>query len=255
MRNKSAAGATGFRDHFSAAAADYAAFRPTYPGELFDWLAGLSPGRVLAWDAGTGNGQAAAALAERFERVLASDASAGQIAHALPHPRVEYRVARAEDSGLADAVCDLVTAAQALHWFDIPAFFAEARRVLRPAGVCAVWTYTLPSLDQADCDALLKSYMGEVDAYWPPERHFVDTGYRTVAFPFEEIAAPALTLELHPELQEFAGYVRTWSASQRCAQAIGHDPVDAFESRLRGAWPAGARLRLHWPLHVRAGRR
>jgi SAM-dependent methyltransferase len=255
LRNRSGARGTGFRDHFSAAAAGYAAFRPTYPDELFDWLAGLSPGRALAWDAGTGNGQAARALAERFEHVLASDASPGQIEHALPHARVEYRVARAEASGLADGTCDLVTAAQALHWFDIPAFFAESRRVLRPAGVCAVWTYTMPTLDHQDCDALLQRYLGEVDAYWPPERHLVDTGYRTVAFPFEEVAAPALILEMRPALGEFTGYVRTWSASQRCGQAIGHDPVDEFEARLTDAWPAGARLRLHWPLHVRAGKR
>jgi len=255
LRSNVDPGGAGFRDHFSAAAPGYAAFRPTYPDALFDWLLGLAPGHALAWDAGTGNGQAARALAERFDRVVASDASAGQIRQAPPHPRVEYRVGRAESSGLPDGSCDLVTAAQALHWFDVPAFFAEARRVLRPSGVCAVWTYSTPTLDHPACEALLEAYRGEVDAYWPPERYLVDTEYRTVVFPFDEMAAPALTLEMHPTLEEFTGYVRTWSASQRCAQAIGRDPVDEFEDRLKREWPASARVRLHWALHVRAGKR
>ncbi|HUO52389.1 MAG TPA: class I SAM-dependent methyltransferase, partial [Gemmatimonadaceae bacterium] len=123
---------TGFRDHFSTRAAEYAAYRPSYPPELLDYVTGLCARRELAWDAGTGNGQAAVLLAERFARVVATDASAEQIARARPHPRVEYRVAREDDSGLAPASADLVAVAQALHWFDRSRFYAEARRVLRP---------------------------------------------------------------------------------------------------------------------------
>jgi SAM-dependent methyltransferase len=243
-----------FKDHFSARAAGYAKFRPTYPDSLFDWLARLAPGRALAWDAGTGNGQAARALAGRFDRVLATDASEQQIAHAEPRAGVTFRVGPAHESGLDAATCDLVTAAQALHWFDIPAFFAEAARVLRPRGALAVWTYGQPSLDDPACDAVLQRYVHEVEPYWPPERALVETGYRTVAFPFEEIEPPALELELWSTVDAFAGYVRTWSATEHYGKALGRDPVAPVEAELRRLWPAGEPRRARWRLSVRAGR-
>lgn len=243
-----------FKDHFSSRAAGYAKFRPSYPEALFDWLAGLAPGRALAWDAGTGNGQAARALASRFERVLATDASEQQIAHAEPREGITFSVAPAHESELGPATCDLVTAAQALHWFDIPAFFREAHRVLKPRGIVAVWTYGGPALDDPACDAVLQNYVREVDPYWPPERVLVETGYRTVAFPFEEIEAPALELELMTTVDAFAGYVRTWSATERYGKELGKDPVIGVEAALLRLWPRGESRRAHWRLSVRAGR-
>jgi SAM-dependent methyltransferase len=245
---------TAFKDHFSARAAGYAKFRPTYPEALFDWLASLAPGRALAWDAGTGNGQAARALAARFERVLATDASEQQIANAEPRTGITFQVGPAHESGLGAGSCDLVTAAQALHWFDIPAFFAEAARVLKPRGIAAVWTYGQPSLDDPACDAVLQRYVREVEPYWPPERALVETGYKTVAFPFEEIEAPALELELITPVDAFAGYMRTWSATEHYGKALGKDPVTSVESDLRRLWPRGESRRAHWRLSVRAGR-
>ena len=69
-------------DHFSAHAQNYARFRPTYPTELFAWLASQSPGHRLAWDCGTGNGQAALGLADHFVHVHATDLSPQQLAQA-----------------------------------------------------------------------------------------------------------------------------------------------------------------------------
>src|SRR5262245_38403499 len=126
---------TSFKDHFSTVASNYALYRPRYPAELFAYLATLVPTCEFAWDCATGSGQAAVALAAHFKRVIATDASATQIANGETHPRVEYRVAPAEQSGLAAASVDLLTVAQALHWFDLPRFFVEANRVLRPRGV------------------------------------------------------------------------------------------------------------------------
>ncbi len=245
---------SGFKDHFSDRAAGYAAFRPRYPAALFDWLAGEAPGRELAWDAATGNGQAALGLAERFARVLASDASAEQIARATPHPRVEYRVARAEEGGPPDGSCDLVVVAQALHWLDHAAFFAAARRALRPGGLCAAWVYIAPNLADAALDAELQSFARRMQPFWPPERTEVDDGYRSVVLPFDEIAPPPFTLESTPTLVEFAGYLRTWSATRRYVSLHGHDPVAEVEDRLAAAWPAGRRCGLRWTLAVRAGR-
>lgn len=242
-----------FKDHFSQTAASYAQFRPRYPGSLLDWLAERAPGRALAWDAATGNGQAAVALAERFEQVLATDASAEQIANATPHPRVSYRVARAETGGPAEGSCDLVTVAQALHWLDPAAFFAAAQRALRPGGVCAVWCYVDPHLVDDDVNTALQDFAIVVKAYWPPERAITDDGYRSVPFPFDAFEPPPFELEMTPTLAEFVGYLRTWSATRRFVAAHRADPVLVVERRLAGVWPAGTRRTLRWPLHLRVG--
>ena len=245
----------GFKDHFSASAAGYATFRPKYPPELFDFVAALPERRRVAWDCATGNGQAALPLAERFERVVATDASAEQIAHATPHPRISYGVGLADESGLDGESVDLVTVAQALHWLPHERFFAEVRRVVIEAGVLAVWCYTRPVL-QGDLDPILVRYYSQTcGPYWPPDRKLVDDGYRGITLPIDEVEAPPLNIESHLTLAEFGGYVRTWSATMRLAGEIGRDPVVDVESDLRTHWGGEDERRLvRWPIRVRAGR-
>jgi ubiquinone/menaquinone biosynthesis C-methylase UbiE len=141
-----------FKDHFSKQAVGYAKFRPRYPKVLFSYLRRIAPSRELAWDCGTGNGQAAVGLASVFDRVIATDASEKQISNAQPDERVEYRVAPAENSGIKSETLDLIMIAQALHWFDLDRFYAEARRVLKPNGVLAASAYKFfritPEIDQ-----------------------------------------------------------------------------------------------------------
>src|SRR5205085_4201212 len=164
----------GFKDHFSRQAAEYAKFRPRYPKELFRWLGSVAPSNQLAWDCATGSGQAAVELAEMFERVIATDASDKQIANAQQHPRVEYRVATAEDSGLESSSVDLIMVAQALHWFDLEKFYSEARRVLKPDGIIAATAYKLPT-GAPPVDAVVNRYYSEiVGKYWPAERRRVE---------------------------------------------------------------------------------
>jgi SAM-dependent methyltransferase len=247
----------GFKDHFSAQAAAYAAYRPEYPPALFEYLAGLVGRRELAWDSGTGSGQAAVAIARHFARVVGTDASAAQLAHAVAHPRVEYRVAHAESSGLPSGSVDLVTVAQALHWFDVDAFYSEARRVLAPGGVLAAWTYGNPALDVAALDARLREFNEEtVGDFWPPERRLVVDGYRSLPFPFAEIEPPAFTLEALWTLDELAGYLRSWSATARFVARHGRDPVDALEREMAAFWgPRAERRLVRWPLALRVGRK
>lgn len=246
---------TKFKDYFSAAAAEYATFRPRYPAELFDLVASIPERRGTVWDCATGNGQAAVPLADRFDRVIATDASAEQIAHATRHPRVEYGVALADASGIDAASVDLVTVAQALHWLPFEPFFAEVRRVLAPGGALAIWCYTRPELADDLDGMLLDFYSGTCGPYWSPERALVDGGYASVAMPIDELSAPPMSIEARLTLAEFGGYLRTWSAARKLASAIGRDPVIEVEEAMRPNWSeAGDRRLVRWPLIVRAGR-
>ena len=246
--------AAGFKDHFSGASSDYQRNRPTYPAALFEFLAAQTPAHQCAWDCATGTGQAAQMLARHFAHVIATDASTTQIASAVPDPRIDYRVATAEASGIESESVDLITVAQALHWFDIPAFFHEARRVLKPRGIIAVWSYNLLTIEPA-IDAVINHLYGPVlDAYWPPERRLIETDYRDVEFPFEQIATPAFAMETHWTLDQLLGYLRTWSAVRRYQSERGSDPVIATGDALMPLWGERERVRtIRWPMPIRAG--
>lgn len=245
-----------FPDHFSSVSSAYAQFRPRYPAALFAYVCSLSPRRERAWDAATGNGQAAVGLAEHFAEVIASDASASQIAHATPHPRVAYRVALAEASGLDDASVDLVTVAQAMHWLDVDRFFDEARRVLRPDGILAIWGYQLLRVAHERLERLVAHYYSHVvGPWWPPQRVIVEDGYRSLRFPFPEIDAPPFAMEARMSLEDLAGFVATWSATRRCREGTGRDPLAPFVEALRDAWPADVpAVEVRWPMALRIGR-
>lgn len=248
---------SSFPDHFSGVAGAYAEHRPSYPPRLFAWLAEAAPRRDLAWDCATGSGQAAIGLASHFARVVATDASAAQVAAARPRANVEYRVAPAEASGLEGSSFDLVTVGQALHWFDRSAFYAEARRVLRPGGLVAAWTYGGAVLDDPRADAIHRRFYSEtVGPYWPPERALVESRYRTIEFPFEEIDPPSFEMEAEWPLASFLGYAGTWSSVMRFRAERGFDPVVELARDLEPLWgdPATPR-RIRWPLALRAGRR
>ena len=244
-----------FKDHFSSQATDYAKFRPQYPRALFHCIASTAPNDHLALDCATGNGQAATALAEFFQRVIALDASADQIASAPSHARVDYRVATAEATGLPAHSCDAITVAQALHWFDLDAFYAEARRILKPGGVLAAWAYNELRI-APEIDALIRRFHDEiVGPYWPPERKIVGRGYRDLPFPFAEMETAEFQIEVRWSAEHLLGYLRTWSATQRYLAANGRDPVDLIAPDLAQVWGSAVEERSAvWPLTTRIGR-
>lgn len=244
-----------FKDHFSDQASLYAKYRPDYPAELFSYLATLTPQREFALDCATGSGQAAVGLARHFELVIGTDGSVAQLQNAQAHPRVGYVANMAEQLAFRDRSVDLVVAAQAAHWFDHVRFHGEVRRVLRPQGALALWTYGLASITP-EVDAVVRGfYTDVVGSYWPPERRHVEAAYRTLPFPLHEIQAPPLRLELHWDLSALIGYVGTWSAVQRYARATGNDPLPALRQRLEPHWGSAAESRrVVWPLHLRVGR-
>jgi SAM-dependent methyltransferase len=248
--------AGAFHDHFSGVANRYADFRPTYPAGLFDYLATLVPKDSTVWDCACGNGQAAVDLAARFDHVIATDASKEQIASAEPNPRIDYRVAPAEQSGLPDQSIGLVTVAQAIHWFDFDKFYAETKRVLRSGGVIAVWAYGINVVEGDQINAIVQRYYSEtVGPYWPPERKLVETGYRTIPFPFDEIAPPAFRMEARWTLEQLLGYFSTWSATSRYLKARGANPIEPLAKELGPVWGDPAQPRqVIWPLSVRVGK-
>jgi len=244
-----------FKDHFSAQSGEYARRRPRYPDALFAYLASTVVTHNRAWDCGTGNGQAAVGLAPYFDQVVATDPSANQLRNAMPRAGVAYVQARAEDSGLERASVDLATAAQAVHWFDVGRYFEEVRRVVRPGGVCAIWCYTHTHISP-QVDAIVSDfYYNVVGPYWERERVYVDDGYRSLAFPFEEFQPPEFVIKLNWSLDDVLGYLGTWSPVQRYKGVHGSDPVDLIRAPLAAAWGAGDdRKRVLLPVRMRIGR-
>jgi ubiquinone/menaquinone biosynthesis C-methylase UbiE len=247
-----------FHDHFSNVAGRYADFRPHYPSALFDFLSTLVPCDSPVWDCAAGSGQATNDLAARFKKVIATDASAEQIASAPRYSNVEYRVALADKSGLGDESVGLITVAQALHWFHLPGFFAEATRVLKPAGVLAVWVYATNILEGNEVNSIVHDFYSKVvGPYWPPERKMTENGYSTITLPFLEIKPiPLFRMEVRWTLDQLLGYFSTWSATNRFISATGRNPLERLAKELGNVWgePNFSRL-VAWPLSLRVARK
>lgn len=246
-----------FKDHFSSVAGDYAKYRPHYPDSLFAALAERTPHRRLAWDCGCGNGQSTTGLARYFDRIIATDPSDNQIAKATPTDTIDYAVASAEHAPIVQgSSVDLILAAQAAHWFDLPRFYAEVSRVAAPGALLALVSYRPTQIEDAAADSVLQTfYTAGIGAYWPPERRHVDEGYASMDFPFPEEAAPDLVMEAFWTLDQLVGYTGTWSAVKECRRITGADPVPDFRQAMAPVWgdPESTK-RIFWPLAMRLGR-
>jgi ubiquinone/menaquinone biosynthesis C-methylase UbiE len=245
-----------FNDHFSGHSAQYCAFRPRYPDSLFLWLSSLCGAHSLAWDCATGSGQAATSLTRYFDKVIATDASSNQISNAEATPGVVYRVATAEDSGIEADSVDLITVAQALHWFDIPAFALEAARVLKADGVLAVWTYGLMEFGGGLNEVIAHLYGDIVGKYWPFERKMVESGYESVEMPFEEIPTETFEMSENWSFSNLIGYLNTWSAVKAYEKDQGSNPLDAIHHDLLKQWgDIGEQRIATWPLATKVWRK
>lgn len=244
-----------FQDHFSDQASEYASFRPAYPDAVGEYLAGVSPHRHRVWEVGCGSGQFSKLLSAYFDEVIATDSSAEQLAQAPPLSNVVYLRVSAEDSGLKSGTADLTVAAQAAHWFDIEVFYREVRRVGRTDSMLALMTYDLLRIDDR-IDAIIKHfYETDLATYWTPERRHVESGYRSLPFPFEELKAPAFDLRAEWLLPQVLGYIETWSGVRALLRGGGRDVLEAFRVRLSAEWGNPTEVRtVRWPLFMRLGR-
>ena len=246
--------ASQFKDLFSGHSQDYAKFRPTYPKELFEYLASLTKAHDLAWDCGTGNGQAAIELAKDFRQVIATDPSEKQLSSAVQNPKVAYAISGTKAALIKDQSVDLVTVAQAFHWFNQPEFFTEVKRVAKPGGVLAIWCYPLTEITPEIDKVILKLYEGILGPYWEKERKLVDECYKNVAVPFEEITPPKISMKIDWSFDHFIGYLNTWSALQKYLKENQQNPIELVFKDLKSSWGSDQVRSVRWTLGLRVFR-
>jgi len=246
------------KDLFSKQASAYAKYRPSYPAALFDYILSFVPSRQIAWDCATGNGQAALSLAPYFDTVQATDVSEKQLQQAAPANNIHYSVSTAEQTPFPDNSFDLVTVAQAYHWFNFDAFAKEVKRVARPGGIIAVWGYAIPQCQDARLNELiLHFYTAIVGSYWDAERAYVDAWYRDIPFPYDELPAKEFSITVSWQAADLPGYLNSWSSVQHFIKANGYNPVDEIAAQVNALWPvtAGeAGLPFSFPVFLRLGR-
>jgi len=241
-------------DNFSGDPSGYAAYRPTYPDSLFEFLYRHTAHFDVAWDCGTGNGQVASVLAGRFTTVYGTDVSNDQLQLAAKKENIIYRNERSEQSTLATSSVDLITVAQAIHWFDFDAYYKEVRRVAKPGALFAAWTYNLLNISPAIDDIIHHFYFDIIYPYWDNERRIVEDGYKRISFPFEEIQAPVFQINRKYNLKHLIGYLGTWSAVKHFKETERKDPLQIIEKELETAWGMAGERDVFWPVYMRAGR-
>jgi len=239
------------KDNFSKQAEAYAKYRPQYPSALFEHIISFVKEKKLAWDCGTGNGQTAKELARYFEQVYATDISSKQIEHAVKAHNIIYKTEPAEKTALEENSTDLITVSQALHWFDFDKFYNEVRRVSKPGGLIAVWTYSLLRIDDITNNLVDQYHFEKMKDYWDKERHYVDDFYKTIPFPFEEIDTAAFAIELNWDLQDLEGYLNTWSALQKFIATNNYNPVAELIERIKQHWPDSEMRKIIFPIHLK----
>lgn len=242
-------------NHFNNQSGKYLLFRPTYPNALYKFLATLVSHRGCVWDCATGSGQAAFALTKYFDVVLATDINREQLDAAPGHSSIHYLCCAAENTPIQSNSVDLITVAQALHWFNLELFYQEARRVANPSAFIAVWCYSLGHMNNA-IDPLIEHLYSTIlgDKYWPLQRRFIDEAYQTIPFPFEKIKTPVFAIEKELTFKQLIGYLQTWSAVKEYYQQTKNDPLMLIYDELRAAWGDATTYKMHWPLHLLVGK-
>ncbi len=244
-----------FKDNFSKQAEIYARYRPTYPPALFHFLRTLTEKHDLAVDCGTGNGQAAVALTEFYKTIVAVDPSIEQLKHASNHSQISYYERSAHQLPVSDGTTDLITAATAMHWFDLNKFYPEVKRVLKKDGILAIWGYTVQKIEPFLDDLLHDFQFKTLKDYWAPENQIVVNEYKNISFTYDEIECPDFCAEKIFDLDDLIGYINTWSAVQKFLQKNNYNPTDELRDELLDYWKTPQnKKRVEWKIAMRVGR-
>jgi len=239
---------------FSKQANLYARYRPDYPLELYDFIYSHLSGHKNAWDCGTGSGQVAAVLAQKFDKVYASDISAEQLQHAIRKPNIEYVEAPAEESGFPSGIFDLITVAQAIHWFDFESFYREVRRTAREKALLAAIGYGFMEIEP-EIDTITHRFYAEMfGRYFSDCRNYLDRQYANIPFPFEEIPSPEFEKQMEWSFEDFEGFLNTWSPVQRYKDEHGSNPVGPLLDELGEFWKPGESRIVTFPVFMRLGK-
>ena len=242
------------KDNFSLQSDDYARFRPQYPQHLIDYLLRLVNQRAKCWDCGTGNGQLAVQLSAHFEEVHATDISEKQLANATQKQNIFYSKQPAEKTSFADHQFDLITVAQAAHWFDHARFNMEVKRVLRPEGVLALIGYGLVQVEGEIGEIIKAFYWNVTKPFWDPERDHIEARYETIPFPYDELRPDdSFDIAREMSLQDLVGYISTWSAVQHYTKANGVSPIPQLWESLSD-FPKEIEVEVTFPVFTRIGR-
>ncbi len=244
------------QDHFSQAAESYRTFRPEYPQELYDWMLESCLLRRNAWDCATGNGQVAKALAHFFDQVIASDISAQQLEHAHQADNIFYLKSRSERTDFLDSSFDLITVAQAIHWFDHSAFNKEVNRVLKSKGILAIWGYHLLRINPS-VDAILDHFYHEiVGPFWAAERKLVDQRYENITIDLPLLnSRNDISISVEWNRDQLFGYLSTWSASKSFVTKHNQSPFAIIQSQIEEIWKANEILTVQFPLFAKLYRK
>ncbi|NQU67102.1 MAG: class I SAM-dependent methyltransferase [Candidatus Marinimicrobia bacterium] len=243
------------KDNFSTQANAYSKFRPDYPDEVFQYLYSHLKKFDNAWDCGTGNGQVAVKLSEKFDSVIATDLSEKQITNAIHRPNIIYRVESAEQATFPPDHFDLITVAQAIHWFDFDVFYAIVNEVINPNGLFAVIGYGLLKVDDAIDEIIGYLYSKILGSYWDSERRSIDENYKTIPFPFDELSVPTFVQTYHWTIEQVIGFLNTWSAVQHYQRENGDNPVEKITNQLQSAWGVANTKSVHFPILLRVGKK
>lgn len=242
------------KDYFSGHSKLYATFRPTYPVELYSFILKHVQERQVAWDCATGNGQVAGVLADYFKNVEATDISQQQLDEAIKQDNIHYSISPAEKTNFKDDSFDLITVAQALHWFKRDEFFNEVKRVGREGGLIAVWGYEISTVNEHVDEIFMDYYQNIVGPYWDPARKLVENRYKDIEFPFELISTPEFFMEVKWTLNEYMGYLSTWSATQKYIKEKGQNPIDKILPSMKALWHEDETRTVRFPLFIKLGR-
>ncbi len=241
------------KDNFSNGSELYAFYRPTYPSGLFSFLFEQVKERNNAWDCGTGNGQVASELTSFFSQVYATDISRQQLYNAIARPNIQYSLQPSEKTNFSANIFDLITVAQAVHWFQFEEFYKEVNRTLKDDGIIAVMGYSLFRSNE-ETDSLIRDfYQNTIGSYWDKERKYLEEHYKTIPFPFQEISTPAFEQTLEWNFEHLIGYLKTWSAVKHFITREGYDPVDNIARDLHQGF--GSKRKITFPIHLRVGKK